>query len=108
MRRRGSGEFAAFFGGPVGFGGLAAAGYSKGVGGDTFGDYRAGGDVGAVAEFDGGDEDGVAAYEDAVANCCGMFDEAVVVAGDCAGADVGFAADFGVADVGEMRSLAAF
>src|SRR5271169_6374992 len=60
------GEFAAFFGGPVGLGGLAAAGDAEGVGGDVFGDGGAGGDVGAVAEFYGSDEDGIAANEDAV------------------------------------------
>src|SRR5258708_476040 len=104
----GGGEFAAFFGGPVGFGGLAAAGDAEGVGWDVFSDYGAGGDVGAVAKFYGSDEDGVTAYEDAVADGGGMFGEAVVIAGDGAGADVGFGADFGVADVGEMRGLAAF
>jgi len=49
------GELAAFFGGPVGFGGLAAAGDAEGVGGDVFGDYGAGGYVGADADFYGGD-----------------------------------------------------
>src|SRR5690242_18953629 len=39
------GEFAAFLGGPVGFGGLAAAGDAECVGGNVFGDYGAGGDV---------------------------------------------------------------
>src|SRR5260221_7893250 len=44
-------EFAAFFRGPVGLGGLAAAGYAEGIGGDVFGDDGAGGDVGAVAQL---------------------------------------------------------
>jgi len=37
-----------------------------------------------------------------------VFGKAVIVAGNGAGADVGFRADFGVADVGEMRNLGPF
>ena len=75
--------------------------------GTFFGDYGAGGDVGAVAEPDWSDEDGIAADEDAIADGGWMFGEAVVIAGDGAGADVGFVADFGVADIGKMRGLGA-
>src|SRR5258708_38793079 len=62
----GGGEFAAFFGGPVGFGGLAAAGDAEGVGGGIFGDDGAGGGVGAGGEVLRGERGGGTLLGDSV------------------------------------------
>ncbi len=76
-------------GGPAFFGDLAAASNGEGVGGDIFCDAGTGADVGAVADGDGRDERGVTADEDALADAGDVLVDAVVVAGDGAGADVG-------------------
>ena len=75
-------------GDPAGFGDLAGAAEGQGAFGDVFGDAAAGGDVGACADGDGSDEGGVGADEDSVADGGEVFVDAVVVAGDGAGADV--------------------
>src|SRR3989454_12365725 len=98
----------ATLGGPAGFVDLAPASDAQGIGGNIFGDGRASGDVGAVAHPNGCDECSVAAHKHTFADCRGVFADAVVVAGDRAGADVGFAADFGVAQVGQVHGFGAF
>jgi len=87
---------------------LAAAGDGERVGGDIVRDGGAGGDVGAIADADRGDEDGIAADEDAVADLGVIFGDAVVVTSDGAGADVRVAADGGVAEIGEVHGFRAF
>src|SRR5262249_28589615 len=65
---------------------LAGAADGEGVFRRVLGDGAAGGDVGAAADDDGGDELGVGADEDVVADEGGVLVDAVVVAGDDAGA----------------------
>ena len=68
--------------------------------GDVLGDDRARRDDGAVADRHRRDEGGVRADEGALADLGAVLEEAVVVAGDGAGADVAPRPDAGVADVG--------
>jgi hypothetical protein len=53
------------------------------------------------------DQRGVGADESALADQRLVLEEAVVVAGDGAGAEIGVGADMGVADIGEMVDLGA-
>ncbi len=91
--------------GPAGFCDLAASAEGEGAVGDVFGDAAAGGDVSAGADGDGGDEGGVGADEGAVADGGEVLVDAVVVAGDGAGADVYVGSDDGVAEVVEVVGL---
>ena len=81
---------------------LFGAADGEGVGGDVFGDAGTRADVGSIADGDGRDERGVAADERGLANARDVLVDAVVVAGDGSGADVGAFADFAVTEVGEM------
>ena len=94
-------------GDPAGFGGLAAAAEAQRVGGDVLGDAGAGGYVGVVADIEGGYEGGVGANEGVVSNSGGVFVDAVVVAGDGAGAYVYAGADDGVSKIGKVVGLGA-
>jgi hypothetical protein len=67
------------------------------------GDDGAGADIGAVADFHRRHQRGVGAGEGARADRGLVLEEAVVVAGDGAGAEVGVGADMDVADIGEME-----
>ena len=58
------------------------------VGRHVLRDHRAGADVGAIADAHGRDQCSVAADEDASADGGGILVQAVVIAGDGAGADV--------------------
>ena len=86
---------------------MAAAGDGQRVRGDIFGDCGTGGDIGTVADLHGSHQGRIAAHEDATANGRGIFVHAVVIAGDGAGADIGFAADARVAQIGEVHGLGA-
>ena len=86
---------------------LPAARDSKRVGLDRLGDDRARSDIGAVANRDRGDKCRVRADEGAGADVGPVLGEAVVVAGDGSGADVGVRPDPRVADVGQMIDLRA-
>src|ERR1700730_15648512 len=87
-----------FFGGdPAGFGDLACAAQGQCSVGDVLGDAAASGDVGTGTDGDGGDRGGVGADEGAVADRRQVLVDAVVVAGDRAGANVDAVANDGVA-----------
>ncbi len=92
---------------PARLGDLAGTAEGEGVRGDLLGDAAASGDVGAVADGDRGDQGGVGADEDAVADGGLVLVDAVVVAGDDAGADVDAGTDDRVAEVGEVVGLGA-
>ncbi len=79
----------------------------KGVGRDIARDARRRADDGAVADGHGRDEHRVGADEDAVADHGPVLMHAVVVASDRAGADVDALAHRRIADIGEVRHLAA-
>ena len=64
-------------------------------------------DIGAVADRHRRDQRRIRADEDAGADLGAVLGEAVIVAGDGAGADIGFGADAGIADIGEMVGLGA-
>ena len=77
------------------------------VGRDIPRNYAAGADKGAVPDLNGGHQRRVGADERTGADVCAMFLEAVVVTEDGTGANVGFQADPGVADIGQMVGLRA-
>src|SRR5690348_1432981 len=87
---------------------MATAGDSQRVGGNIFRDGGARGDVGAVADIDGSDERGIAAYEYPLTDTRGILFHAVVVASDGSGADIRIAAYRGVAEIRKMHGLHAF
>ena len=93
---------------PAGFRLLAAARHRKRVRLDRFGDDRARGDIGSVANRDRGDEGRVRADEGAGADVGLVLGEAVVIAGDGSRADVGVRPDSRIADIGQMIDLGAF
>src|SRR6266571_4639038 len=101
-------EFAAFSCGPAGFVDLADARDSQAMRRNVFRDRRTSGHVRVIADAYRSDENGIAADENAFANMGGVLLEAVVVAGDRAGSDVGFWADLGIAKIGQMRHFCAF
>ena len=88
------------FAGPARLVLLAAAGDRQRVGRHVLGDDAARGDIGAVADRHRRDQRAVRADEGARADLGVVLVEAVVVAGDRAGADVGARADMRVADIG--------
>src|SRR5215470_108799 len=105
---RGSRRFATLLCRPTLFVGLARTPNTQRVGRNIVRNCRAGSDVSAIPDTNRRDEDRVAADENLVANRGRVFVHAVVVAGDGAGPDVCFGAEFGVADVGKMRNFRAF
>src|SRR6267142_5300988 len=94
--------------GPAGFIGLTAACDSQGVRGNVVGDRGTRGDIGAIADSNGGNQRGITSDKNFVADVRREFVEAVVVAGDRASADVCFRADFRIAEIGEVHRLGAF
>src|SRR5437588_4825152 len=68
----------------------------------VLGDDGARADIGAAADFYRRHQRGVGADEGALADRGLVLEEAVIVAGDGAGAEIGVGADMGVADIGEM------
>ena len=85
----------------------AATRQRQSIGRDVLGDDAARSDIGALADLDRRDERGVGADEGVGADLGAMLGEAVIVAGDGAGADVSARADAGIADIGEMVNLGA-
>ena len=75
--------------------------------GDVAGDYGAGADIGIVADADRCDQRGVDADKRTRADLGPVLGEAVVIAGDCARAQIGPRTDGGVADIGEVVGLGA-
>ena len=67
--------------------------------GTFVGHHRAGADIGAVADLDRRHQRRVRADEGAVADIGAVLGDAVVIAGDGAGADIGARADPRVADI---------
>src|SRR5260221_471936 len=102
------GHFAAFFGGPAGLDSLAAAREAKCIRRNVLCDCRTGSDVGTVANFYRRDENGIASDKNAVTDDRGKFIHAIVIAGNRSRADVRVRAQFGVADVTQVRHFAAF
>src|SRR5579862_818056 len=102
------GELAAARRGPSQLIHLLAARKAQRVGWNVFRDHRAGSDIGAIAHAHGRDERCIAADEDALADGRGILVHPVVVASNCAGADVRAAADVRIAKVGEVHGLYAF
>ena len=68
---------------------LLAAGEGDGIGGDVAGDDRAGADEGAGADRHRRDQGAVRADEGPLPNYRPIFEEAVIIAGDGARADIG-------------------
>ena len=68
-------------------------------------DDAAGRDIGAVADRDRRDQRRVRADKRALADCRAPLVNAVVIAGDRAGADIGAGADIAVAEIGEVVGL---
>src|SRR4029077_2012372 len=93
------------FGGPTRPRLLGAAGYCQRVGLHVAGNDAARGDVGAIANLDGGDEGRVRADESTLADVDEMLVEAVIVTKDGAGPDVGARAHPPVADIGKVVGL---
>src|SRR5262245_43984502 len=83
------------------------AAHREGTCRDVLGHRRAGGDVGVVAHRHGRDELGVAADLHPITDLREVLLEAVVVAGDGAGAHVAVGADLAVAEIGEVIGLRA-
>src|SRR5580704_17652992 len=86
---------------------LAAASDGKGVGRNIFSNRPAGADVGAISDFRRSHKRGVASDKNATANGGRIFVHAIVIARDRACADVGFASDTRVAEVGKVHGLCA-
>src|SRR6267378_2914169 len=101
-------QFAAFFRGPAGLIGLAAARDPQSVRGDIFCDCRTRRDVCPIADSNGCDQRRIAPDERFIPYPCWIFVEAVVVAGDRAGANVRFRAGLGIAEIREVHRLGAF
>jgi len=83
------------FGGAAGFFDLLAAGKGDGVRRDVAGDHRAGGDERALADHDRRHQRRVGADEGALPDPGLVLEEAVIIAGDRAGADIAAGADVG-------------
>ncbi len=86
---------------------MRASGERQRIGGDVLGDDAAGTDIGALADLDRRHQRGVGADKGACPDLGPMLVEAVIVAGDGAGADVSARADARVADISEMVNLGA-
>ena len=93
--------------GPLGFVDLPSAANGESVFGNIVGDARRCANVRAFAEFHRGHESGIAADEDAILDHRLVLVNAVVVAGDGAGADVHFLADYGITKIGEVIGFGA-
>src|SRR5260370_8087945 len=92
---------------PAGFIELGAARDGQRVRRNVIGNCGAGSDVGAVTDPYRCHKSGIAAYEDAAADDCGILVNSIVVAGDGAGAYVGFAPYARVAEIGKVHGLGA-
>ena len=86
---------------------LRAARQRQGIGRDVLGDDAARADIGALADLDRRHQRGVGADKGAGADLGAMLVEAVIVAGDGAGADISARADAGIADISEVVNLGA-
>src|SRR5579871_394481 len=86
---RGGGQLAVLFGGPARFGGLPAAPKAESIRRNVFRNRRSGGDISAVADSDGRNEDGIAADKDAIADRRLVLVHTVVVARNRSRANVG-------------------
>lgn len=73
---------------------LAAAANGESTGGNIFRDHGTGANVGAISNSHRRDERCVTSDENATADRCRIFIDAVVVASNCSGAHVGFVSDF--------------
>src|SRR5260370_10556451 len=104
---RGCRHLAAAGGSPARLIDLAAARDGQRVRRNVIGNCGAGSDVGAVTDLYRCHKSGIAAYEDAAADDCGILVNSIVVAGDCAGAYVGFAPYARVAEIGKVHGLGA-
>src|SRR5260370_17807615 len=104
---RGCRHLAAGGGSPGGLIDLAAARDGQRVRRNVIGNCGAGSDVGAVTDPYRCHKSGIAAYEDAAADDCGILVNSIVVAGDGAGAYVGFAPYARVAEIGKVHGLGA-
>ena len=93
--------------GPAGTLLLRAARERQRIGRDVLGDDAARSDIGALADLDRRHQRRVRADKGAGADLGAMLVEAVIVAGDGAGADISARADAGVADISEMVNLGA-
>src|SRR6267378_350690 len=101
-------QFAPALRGPAGFISLTAACDSQGIRRNVVRDRGTRGDIGAIADSNGGNQRGVTSDKNFVADVRRKFVEAVVVAGNRASADVCFRADLRIAKVGEVHRLGAF
>src|SRR5690606_23439032 len=86
---------------------LAAAGNRQSVGLNVLRHHAAGGDHGAVTDLHRRHQGRIRADEGAGADIGVILAETVVVAGDRAGADIGFGTDAGIADIGQVIDLGA-
>src|SRR5476651_2668868 len=77
------------------------------VGRNVVGHHRTGPDIGTVADLDRRYQRRIGADKSAGADIGVMLGDAVVIAGDGAGADIGARTDPGVADVAQMIGLGA-
>src|ERR1035437_546218 len=93
---------------PALLGDLVGSGHGQRVGRHVPGDAGSGADVGSVSHRHRRNQGGVAAHEGAFADARHVLVDAVVVAGDDTGADVGPFAHFGIAKVSEVAGLGAF
>src|SRR6266403_4280288 len=92
-------QFAPTLRGPAGFIGLTAARDSQGIRGNVVCDRGTRGDIRAIADSNRRNQRGIASDKNFVADVRREFLEAVVVAGNRAGADVCFRADLRIAKI---------
>src|SRR5260370_11754507 len=102
---RGCRYLAAAGGSPARLIDLAAARDGQRVRRNVIGKCGAGSDVGAVTDPYRCHKSGIAAYEGGAADDCGILANSIVVAGEGAGAYVGFAPYARVAEIGEVHGL---
>src|SRR5580765_1307990 len=101
-------EASPFFSRPALFGGLPSSSNSERVRGNILGNCRTRRDIRAVANSYRRHQHRIAADEDAIPNGRLVFVDAVIVAGNCTGSDIGLGSELGVADVGKVGNLTAF